>query len=129
MGFEINGMPVLDNTYGLVNYTNSFKTMLGQSLIGSGNIQDTGADAFIYNKIGTYTFASTTGSLGTQRATVAGSSFFSHYSSQFGGYAWPVQSNRGSGTNLYYASGTWALKCLISSPTSGGSGSLFMRIS
>ena len=129
MGFEVNGLPVLSNTYGLANYTNTFKTLTGQSLLGSGNIQDTGAGSLKYNEVGTYTFAQTLGTLGTQRAPVAGSSFLSHYDSRFGGYAWPVQSSAGSLSNIHYASGTWALKCLISSPNSGGSGSLFIRIS
>ena len=124
MGFEINGMPVLDNTYGMVNFTNSFKTLTGQSLLGSGNIQDNGAAALEYNEIGTYTFATNFSQLGTQRATIAASTLSSHYSSSYGGYAWPVQSNRSGSNvqNLHYASGTWALKCLISSPTSNGSG-------
>jgi len=55
MGFEINGMPVLTNSHGFVNQTNTFRTMKGQDILGSGNITDTGSDVLEYNKVGSFT--------------------------------------------------------------------------
>ncbi|BAQ90232.1 hypothetical protein [uncultured Mediterranean phage uvMED] len=57
MGFQINGTTVLDSN-GIQNYTNSFKTLDGNTILGSGNITDSGpADALIYGKVGVYTWA------------------------------------------------------------------------
>ena len=57
MGFQINGTTVLDSN-GIQNYTNSFKTLDGNTILGSGNITDSGpADAKVHGKIGVYTWA------------------------------------------------------------------------
>ena len=57
MGFQINGTTVLDSN-GIQNYTNSFKTLDGNSILGSGNITDSGpADALDYGKVGVYTWS------------------------------------------------------------------------
>ena len=93
MGFEVNGLPVLSNTYGLANYTNTFKNLTGISVLGSGNIIDTGAAALEYNQIGTYTFAHVANGLGTQRSTIAASFLRSPYDSRYGGFGHSVQSN------------------------------------
>ena len=57
MGFQISGTTVL-NSSGIQNNANSFKTLDGNSILGSGNITDSGpADALIYGKVGVYTWA------------------------------------------------------------------------
>ena len=58
MGFQINGTTVLDSS-GIQNNANSFRTLDGNSILGSGNITDSGpADALLYAKVGVYTWAS-----------------------------------------------------------------------
>lgn len=57
MGFQINGTTVLDSG-GIQNNANSFRTLDGNSILGSGNITDSGpADALYYGKVGVYTWA------------------------------------------------------------------------
>ena len=57
MGFQIGGTTVLDSS-GIQNNANSFKTLDGNSILGTGNITDSGpADALIYGKVGVYTWA------------------------------------------------------------------------
>ena len=57
MGFQINGTTVLDAN-GIQNYTNSFKTLDGNTILGSGNITDSGpADALVHGNVGVYTWA------------------------------------------------------------------------
>tara|TARA_R100000231_G_scaffold127137_2_gene97876 strand:+ start:236 stop:703 length:468 start_codon:yes stop_codon:yes gene_type:complete len=58
MGFQINGTTVLDSS-GIQNNANSFRTLDGNSILGSGNITDSGpADALGYGNVGVYTWAS-----------------------------------------------------------------------
>ena len=58
MNFQINGTTVLDSS-GIQNNANSFRTLDGNSILGSGNITDSGpADALLYAKVGVYTWAS-----------------------------------------------------------------------
>lgn len=129
MGFQINGTEVL-GTSGLANVASpSFKTLLGNSILGTGNIQDNGADALDFNKVGSYTFASvhfngfvSQSSYGANSAmnqgdssnrTVSGSNLKHHYNSSFGGYSHPILSKQGqSNTSASYmgASGTWMMK-------------------
>jgi len=57
MGFQVNGTTVLDSN-GIQNNVNSFRTLDGNSILGSGNITDSGpADALIYGRVGVYTWA------------------------------------------------------------------------
>jgi len=57
MGFQIGGTTVLDSN-GIQNNANSFKTLDGNSILGSGNITDNGpAEALEYGKVGVYTWA------------------------------------------------------------------------
>ena len=58
MGFQISGTTVLDSS-GIQNNANSFRTLDGNSILGSGNITDSGpADALEYGNVGGYTWAS-----------------------------------------------------------------------
>jgi len=58
MGFQISGTTVLDSS-GIQNNANSFRTLDGNSILGSGNITDSGpSDALEYGNVGVYTWAS-----------------------------------------------------------------------
>lgn len=132
MGFEINGMPILHNNFGLVNYTNTFKTLLGNNIIGSGNIVDNGADALLYNTVGSYTIGGTSGTY-SQRGTVAANAIYHYYNSAYGGFCYAVKSSASTSyhsNSVHGLSGTWAHKCLYSAATSGNYFySLWQRIS
>lgn len=131
MGFEINGMPILHNNFGLVNYANTFKTLLGNSIIGSGNIVDTGSDALLYNTVGSYTVAGTQGTY-TQRSTASSSTLQHYYRSNYGGYCYAVLDDLSTSyhtNSIHGLSGTWAHKCLYSAPSSRVYYSLWQRIS
>lgn len=57
MGFQVNGTTVLDSS-GIQNNANSFRTLDGNNILGSGNITDSGpADALSYGNVGVYTWA------------------------------------------------------------------------
>lgn len=82
MGFQINGTEVL-GTSGIVNNANSFKTLLGQSIIGTGNIQDDGTDVLLFNKVGTFTlggidFTGSTTPITQSSSSVSASSLLSY---------------------------------------------------
>lgn len=129
MGFQINGTEVV-GTSGLSNVASpSFKTLLGNSILGTGNIQDSGADALVFNKVGSYTFASADfngfvsqssyaannpmNQNDSNNRTISGSNLKYSYSSLYGGYCWPIMSREGQGsTQASYCgcSGTWMMK-------------------
>lgn len=129
MGFQINGTEVV-GTNGLANVASpSFKTLLGNSILGTGNIQDNGADALGFNTVGSYTFAHadfsgfvTQNSYASNSAmnqndsnnrTKAGSALKHPYYSSYGGYCYVIMDR--AGTSLAQAaycgcSGTWMMK-------------------
>ena len=125
MGFEINGMPILNNNFGMVNQTNTFKTAGGQSIQGSGNYVDAGNECFNYNAVGSFTIiacdiyygiynaGSNTG-LPNQSDNVAfpASSLQTYYSSSYGGFSYSL--NEGSflprNSTMHQLSGSWMMK-------------------
>lgn len=119
MGFQINGTEVL-GTSGIVNNANSFKTIGGNSILGSGNITDDGASALLFNTIGSYTCASVTNA-SIYQTSVAASSLRTYYRNRYGGYSYVTEL---SGSTTYYTtgyhglSGTWMHKSPYVSATS-----------
>ena len=130
MGFQINSVEVLGTT-GFANYTNTFKTLDGNSILGSGNITDNGADSLLFNKIGSYTVAMT-GNPVNQSAAVAATALYYYYNSQYGGYSYALMSSTGSSlsSNAYHGlSGTWMSKAPSCSPSAVSlAGCIWQRI-
>ena len=111
MGFEINGTEVL-GTSGIVNNTNSFKTIGGTSIIGSGNITDDGASALLFNTIGSYSCASLSSS-GHYQTSTAASNLKTFYRSQYGGFSYVTEHRNKTtyySTTYHGLSGTWMHK-------------------
>lgn len=141
MGFEINGMPVLTNAHGFVNQTNTFKTMKGQDILGSGNITDNGSHVLEYNQVGSFTAASfniyyefpyrKNNSLSLRwgwclhNDLVPASELKVYYRSQYGGWAYSFyngSSSNSDGQQFTYLSGTWKHKSIQYSTMSGSTG-------
>ena len=58
MGFQINGTEVLGSS-GIQNVASpAFKTLNGQSILGSGNVPDFYGESLEHNKVGSFTVAS-----------------------------------------------------------------------
>jgi len=124
-------MPILHNNFGLVNYTNTFKTLVGNDILGSGNIVDNGADALLYNTVGSFTIGGATATY-SQRATISANNIQHYYRSNYGGYCYGVDDAGSTSTHtnsIHGLSGTWAHKCLYSAPTGNIHYSLWQRIS
>lgn len=134
MGFEINGMPVLTNAHGFVNETNTFRTLKGNSIKGSGNISDTGSDCLEYNKVGSFTVASynlyytipyrTTQNYGwlTNVDIVPADELKVRYWSSYGGYAvsFYTASTNSDGSSFTFLSGSWRMKNMTYGVPGGG---------
>ena len=101
MGFQINGVEVV-GTNGLTNYNNTFKTLDGNSILGTGNITDNGLDSLEFNKVGSYTVA-LTGTAVNQSASISANQLYYFYSSNYGGYSYALMRGTSSSTvtNLY----------------------------
>ena len=88
MGFQINNTEVLGSS-GITNNANSFKTIQGTSVLGTGNITDSGSAVMNYNVVGSYTAAAYSHG-GLYQSSVAASTLRSYYRSSYDGYSWVV---------------------------------------
>jgi len=127
MGFQINGTEVLGSN-GIVNHANSFVTIGGTSVAGTGNITDTGSDALGFNTVGSYTVAGYGESGQTAEIDQTGS-FAASNLWAYTNAAWNVTYTIGayvtyqthSSNADHNLSGTWKHKCRRVVPrTSGG---------
>ncbi len=119
MGFQINGTEVLGPN-GIQNAVSpSFKTLVGQSITGTGNIQDDGDDLLLFNKVGTYTIGGLllTTSLSQSASAVSASSIVSMKWANSSGTIYAVMNSRyyftsGYASNAYTGglAGTWKSK-------------------
>ena len=144
MGFQINGTEVL-GTSGIVNNANSFVNIGGTSVIGTGNITDTGSDALAWNTVGSYSvsgYGDPNVQLGVITQTSGGSNNTGAVSASdlyvWSNQGWGViygcgdqQTFQSYGSNTHHhLSGTWKHKAYRLAPRSGRMYfSLFQRIS
>ena len=139
MGFQINGTEVLGSN-GIVNHANSFVTIGGTSVIGTGNITDTGSDALGWNTVGSYTVAgyganSNQLSAIDQSGSYAASSLYVYFNQSWGviyGCGTYITYQTHQSNTHHNLSGTWKHKCRRMAPRSSGGRmyfSLWQRIS